>query len=78
MAVISVILVIRIVFGTAVWKKPLISQAGEKGSLNYSVDRLDSGRTKFVETGKKLNIKTAKNIETSKGYSVKELLTEKE
>ncbi|GEM_PF-2841370 len=72
-AVISVIFVIGIVFGTAVWKKPLMSQAGEKGSLNYSVDKIDSGRTTFVETGKKLNIKTAKNIETNRDYSVIEL-----
>lgn len=74
-AAVSVILVIGIVFGSTVWKKPLMSQASENGSLNYTVDKLDSGRTTFKETGKKLNIKTAGNVVTNREYQVRELFS---
>ena len=74
-AIVSVILVIGIIFGTATRKKPLMSQASENGSLNYTVEGLDSGRTTFKETGKRLNIKTSNGVVAGREYSVEELFT---
>jgi hypothetical protein len=75
-AAVSVILIMAIVFGMTLSKRPLMSQASEKGSIRYSEEKIDSKRTEYQESSKELKLETARDITTGQFYDIKELFSD--